>query len=107
MHNKFGQYLAILGTISTLIVATNSTAIADSDVGKLCAVNDPTGTPLNFRDKPNGRIIGRLPNGEEVGVLAIVRDRNGKIWAKLVIGSRSIHGYVLRKYIDCNSIPVN
>jgi Bacterial SH3 domain len=107
MNNKFGNCLVILGTMSTMIVATNSITFADSDVGKLCSVNDPTGTPLNFRDKPNGRIIGKLPNGEEVGLLGIVSDRNGKIWAKLEIGDKSIRGYALRKYIDCNSIPVN
>ena len=28
-----------------------------------CKVTDPTGAPLNVREKPNGKIVGTLPYG--------------------------------------------
>jgi hypothetical protein len=47
-----------------------------------CTVEDPTGTPLNVRNKPNGTIVGALNNDAEVLVTqnAIV---NGKVWSKV------------------------
>jgi hypothetical protein len=33
-----------------------------------CKVTDPTGTPLNVRASPGGKITGKLPNGTLVSV---------------------------------------
>src|SRR5689334_23519987 len=33
-----------------------------------CVVADPTGTPLNIRTSPNGKIVGRIGNGERVRI---------------------------------------
>ena len=41
-----------------------------------CVVNDPTGTPLNVRTRPNGAIVGALYNG----VTAPPYDRPWLFW---------------------------
>jgi hypothetical protein len=33
---------------------------------RVCQVTDPTGTPLNVRDRPNGQVVNALRNGREV-----------------------------------------
>lgn len=43
-----------------LLVCVNLAAAAE---GERCKVTDPTGTPLNVRQSPNGKIIGTLANG--------------------------------------------
>ena len=44
-----------------LLVCVNLAAAAE---GERCKVTDPTGTPLNVRQSPNGKIIGTLANGD-------------------------------------------
>lgn len=39
-----------------------------------CQVNDPTGTPLNLRNTPNGEIVGALNNGVSVRVVQVGQD---------------------------------
>ena len=66
-----------------------------------CIVADPSGTPLNIRDKPNGEIIGSLPNGfpVEVARSAVQRDTN---WVEIAnAGAGPPTGWVYRPYIDC------
>lgn len=45
-----------------------------------CVVSDPTGTQLNVRETPNGRIVGSIANGVWVQVTKRTR-ANGKSWA--------------------------
>ena len=47
-------------------VSRNSTRLAVLRGIIVCIVSDPTGTPLNVRATPNGRIIGSLSNGTRV-----------------------------------------
>jgi hypothetical protein len=65
-------------------------------------VTDPTGTPLNVRAKPAGRVIGTLPNGTLVSIVAHGQDAKGKAWAKVRYyrGGRPI-GWVFREFISC------
>jgi hypothetical protein len=42
-----------------------------------CIAADPTGTPLNVRSSPNGRIIGALHNDEQVVIVGNAQ-ANGK-----------------------------
>jgi hypothetical protein len=47
---------------------------------RVCQVTDPTGTPLNVRDRPNGRIINALRNGREVYIhktIDLLRESSG------------------------------
>jgi hypothetical protein len=71
---------------------------------KVCKVTDPTGTPLNVRDQPNGRVINALKNGREVNIEAITNDSKGRPWAKVggyYKGEYRIWGWVLREFISC------
>ena len=65
-----------------------------------CLVADPTGTPLNVRTEPNGRIVGTLNNG----TLVKIRDVNlsyGKAWARVSAGTDAPLGWVFRDYLNC------
>jgi hypothetical protein len=64
-------------------------------------VNDPSGTPLNVRDKPDGKVIGRYPNGAEV---RIVRYSKDKRWVLVAPDSRQDkprEGWVLAANLTC------
>lgn len=67
----------------------------------VCAVADPTGTPLNIRTEPNGEIVGSVRNGEKLRVYA-VREANGKLWAEAWRdpGDNAV-GWVFDDYLKC------
>ena len=65
-----------------------------------CSVDDPTGTPLNVRSEPAGKIIASLPNGSRVKLATIARDRKGSEWARISFGD--ISGWVLRAHLSCS-----
>ncbi|WP_310484352.1 SH3 domain-containing protein [Chamaesiphon sp. VAR_48_metabat_403] len=72
--------------------------------GKTCRVTDPTGTPLNARLQPNGKIVNRIRNGRTVYAQSIARDDEGKPWVLVAIknqGNYKILGYVLREFVSC------
>jgi len=68
-----------------------------------CRVMDPTGTPLNVRTSPSGRIIGNIPNDMAVSIVDRAVDRSGRPWVYL---SRSADGkpigWVFRDFISCD-----
>ena len=71
---------------------------------QVCKVTDPTGTPLNVRATPNGRIVGKLRNGVEVYIVKIDYDSQGRPWA--LVGRsrqnrRGAFGWVFREFISC------
>jgi hypothetical protein len=75
-----------------------------AQAAKVCKVTDPTSTPLNVRDQPNGRVINTLKNGREVNIEAITNDSKGRSWAKVggyYKGEYKIWGWVLREFISC------
>ncbi len=66
-----------------------------------CTVSDPTGSPLNVRVSPNGRIIGKLNNGTHVMIPAASGDEWTNIWKKK--GRKWIYvGVVIGRYLDCS-----
>ena len=67
-----------------------------------CRITDPTGTPLNVRQGPQGRIIGTIRNGAVVRIAAQARDHKGQPWVQIVDGDgrRSI-GWVYREFVSC------
>ncbi|MCL1473956.1 SH3 domain-containing protein [Argonema antarcticum] len=70
----------------------------------VCQVTDPTGTPLNVRDRPNGRIINNLRNGRTVTIQDTSYDSQGRPWAKIggyYNGQYRVWGWVLREFISC------
>jgi hypothetical protein len=67
-----------------------------------CKVTDPTGTPLNVRATPNGKIIGTLANGIFVSILEYAADANGKPWVRVAYPeTRKPIGWVFREFVSC------
>jgi uncharacterized protein YgiM (DUF1202 family) len=78
-----------------------------ANAAQVCAVADPTGTPLNVRSSPtNGRIVSKLRNGTAVIVeFHTVDAMTGKGWAKIAVNRNRkyvVLGYVLDAYLNCN-----
>ena len=67
-----------------------------------CKVTDPTGTDLNVRTAPNGRIVGTLSNGQRVTILDGTMS-GGKAW--VYVGDAELgdqpFGWVFREFISC------
>lgn len=76
--------------------------LAEAQAQDRCIVADPTGTPLNVRTAPNGRIVATLSNGTVVIVLArsSVRDKTWVLVRRY--DSREALGWVFRDYLNCN-----
>lgn len=69
-----------------------------------CKVTDPTGTPLNVRSSPNGKIKGKVSNGTVVHVETESTDTNGKAWSQISVYRRNryvVLGWVYREFISC------
>ena len=96
--------------ISTLVlavvagIALAAPAMAQSR-GSVCVIADPTGTLLNVRTAPNGRVVGQIANGVwvRVGDMAAM---NGKPWAFIhdsdmtgTLGDPL--GWVFARYLNC------
>ena len=85
--------------LCVVFATTNSYAVE-------CTVNDPTGTPLNIRTRPNGPIVGALHNGAAVFVSDLILDGSGRRWAKIVPIEEGKSGWVFREYLMCESASV-
>lgn len=65
-------------------------------------MTDPTGTPLNVRASPNGRIIGTLANGTYVAILENRNAANGKPWVRVeTYDTKKPIGWVFREFVSC------
>jgi hypothetical protein len=93
------RILSILAvSISTLVV------MLPVNAEEVCQITDPTGTPLNVRTEPNGKVINALKNGREVYILETAYDDKGRPWAKVGGydgGNYRIWGWVFREFISC------
>jgi hypothetical protein len=99
-------FLTLLSVLISVYPGSLSAQAQGNDIqaGKTCRVTDPTGTPLNARLRPNGKIINRLKNGRNVYVQSFASDDEGKPWVLVAIknqGNYKILGYVLREFISC------
>lgn len=67
-----------------------------------CYVSDPTGTPLNIRIEPNGRIVGTIRNGTQVTIGEEREDERGRSWVFIrnLDSGRGI-GWVYRNFLNC------
>ncbi|MGL4289503.1 MAG: SH3 domain-containing protein, partial [Phreatobacter sp.] len=93
--------------ISTLVTTTlvisillwAAPAVAQSD---RCRVMDPTGTPLNIRDAPNGAVLGTVRNGTLVTSVRSSEDDRGRPWVYIADrASGKPMGWVIREFISC------
>ena len=66
----------------------------------VCTVVDPTGTPLNVREGPNGKILSTMRKGDKVEIIEH-KEQNGKKWA-LVAKYAESWGYVFADYLKCS-----
>ena len=69
-----------------------------------CKITDPTGTPLNVRASPNGRILRKIANGTVVMIEDTSYDSKNRAWAQISISTRSGRktlGWVFREFISC------
>jgi hypothetical protein len=83
-----------------LLTAVALLGIATGAAAQQCMVSDPTGTPLNMRESPNGRILGTLRNGTFVTMRDTV-DVRGRRWAEIASNREGGTAYVLREFISC------
>ncbi|MCW0001289.1 SH3 domain-containing protein [Pararhizobium sp. YC-54] len=91
--------------MAALAVAAVLTGTAGAAFGADCVVADPTGTPLNVRSGPQGRVLSVLDNGMTVEILD-ERALGGKRWAK-VAADGEVLGWVFAAYLDCTMADDN
>jgi hypothetical protein len=100
-YNKMTKLIQIFLSVATVtIISLPLSAKAE----KVCQVTDPTGTPLNVRSSPNGRITNTLRNGREVYIQKIETDEKGRLWALIggyYQGQYKVWGWVFREFISC------
>lgn len=88
---------AIAFTNSSPTNSSGTLQLAQTPVGA-CTVDDPTGTPLNVRATPGGKVFGSLPNGTRV-ILGITDGSEGPNWTRII---EPTQGYVWSEYLtDC------
>lgn len=67
-----------------------------------CVVTDPTGSKLNARTGPNGKILQAIANGVGVNVLDSTKDSQGREWSYIESseGGTAL-GWVFKRYLTC------
>jgi hypothetical protein len=98
------SWLTILALLVSIYPASLPAQAQSGESGKACRVTDPTGTPLNARLQPNGKVVNRLRNGRTVYAQSLSTDNEGKPWVLVAIknqGKYKIMGYVLREFVTC------
>ena len=89
--------VALAINLKTKIVPTPKYQLAQTPIG-YCTVSDPTDSPLNVRERANGKIIGTLENGAVVAI-GVTDGSEGRNWTRII---RPIEGYVWSQYLtDC------
>ena len=106
MSNLTALKISLLATLITIHPGLQPAQAQNDDIqaGKTCKVTDPTGTPLNARLRPNGKVINRIKNGRSVYIQSVARDDQNKSWVLVSIknqGNYKTLGYVLREFVSC------
>ena len=87
--------------VSCLAVALSAALAASTAVAAdRCRVTDPTGTPLNVRDR-DMTIVGKLETGRIVIVKRYGEDARGSPWALVETPNGDPIGWVYREFISC------
>lgn len=93
--------IRVFFSVVILIVAGVQVAKAEQ-----CKVTDPTGTPLNVRASPNGKILQTVKNGTIVYEEQTAFDSKNRAWVQISRSTRNgrkILGWVFREFISCYS----
>ena len=91
---------ALLTGIVALFLATGE-GTGTAYAVDTCDVADPTGTPLNVRNQPNGKILFTLRNGTKVVWVELSNDQK---WVKIFpLTGRHYdkEGWVFTDFLDC------
>jgi SH3-like domain-containing protein len=97
--------LAAAAALVVLIPVAAAPALA-CDGPPVCTVVDPTGTPLNVRSGPNGKILSNLRKGSKVEVVDH-SEHKGKRWARVAKFQEASFGWVFEAYLKCKQDPGN
>ena len=75
--------------------------VADALAQERCLVADPTGTPLNVRTVPDGKIVNTLRNGFTVNIIQTATS-GGRAWVYVRRADSNVPlGWVFRDYLNC------
>jgi hypothetical protein len=67
-----------------------------------CFVNDPTGTDLNYRTSPGGKVLGQIANLSGVTIMDQAKDNQGRAWVFVKgVENDAPLGWVIRSYLKC------
>ncbi len=92
-------------TAPPVATAAPAPAVRSDVVRARCTVIDDSGTPLNVRAAPNGRILGGLLYGHTVEVVEVSLSRNGRYWSRINANNPIYRsGWVLSALIDCETV---
>ncbi|MDZ7960545.1 MAG: hypothetical protein RMY34_22130 [Aulosira sp. DedQUE10] len=103
-----GQYKE-WGWVIREFISCYDSSLENQNSKAICEVTDPTGTPLNVRDKPNGKVINQLRNGRAVYIDQITYDGQGRPWSKIsgyYKGQYKQWGWVIREFVSCYKNPI-
>jgi len=89
---------AIIAGCVVLSVLTTAPGAHAEPIG--CLVDDPTSTPLNVRNQPDGKILFTLPNGTFVTVQSGT-EKWSKIFIPLTRHRRNQEGWVFTAFLHC------
>ena len=90
------------GALAALATAALTFSAGSALAQAACYVSDPTGTPLNIRIEPNGRVVGTVRNGVQVTISETRYDSRGRAWVFIrdLDSGRGI-GWVYRSFLNC------
>jgi hypothetical protein len=94
----------ILGELILLTLIMLVLTIDGKSQSDRCKVADPTGTPLNIRASPNGKILRTIKNDTIVYVEQTTLDSKNRSWVQIsqsIGNERKILGWVFRDFISC------
>jgi hypothetical protein len=99
--------LFVLGNIPTVAAEYRFELTASSfnflNRNERCVVSDPTGTPLNIRATPNGKVVGKVRNGTTVYAVMYSGDSQDRSWTKIKLTPRgAAKGWVLTEFLECD-----
>jgi hypothetical protein len=103
MSGNLRRRLLAGATACGVLVAWSADAC---DGNPVCTVKDPTGTPLNIREGPNGKVLGSAKNGTKLEFIDHVEEK-GKKWARVAsfdYGTADMEyaeGFVFAAYLKC------
>lgn len=85
--------------MTAISLAAMLPAVASAET---CKVTDPTGTPLNIRATPNGKVIGTLKNGTKIRRVDYADDNKGRPWVLAYTDKTNKRiGWVYREFVSC------